>query len=64
MSEQVRRGFVDLTDFDHEIGEAPRSSIYATEADIERLCADHIEECGYAEVEVRLVRIVKPRKGP
>ena len=56
---RIVRAYMDLTDFEHELGHAPRTQIYATEHDLRRLCVSHIDECGIVEVEVRLVRVVQ-----
>lgn len=56
------RVFMDLTDFECELGNAPKTSVYATEDDIREHCAGHIDACGFVEVEIQLVRIVQPER--
>lgn len=54
----VRRGFMDKTDFDHELGVAKGGSrVFASLKDLRksRKCTG---ACGVVEVEVRLVRVV------
>lgn len=56
--EDIRRtGFMDFTDFNWEVGEAPEVRVYSTEEQLRvRKC---VEECGIVEVEVRIIRVVK-----
>lgn len=59
---EPRKGYMDLTDFDCELGLAPDVKVFRSIRDLCHMqgCAD--SECGIAEVEVRVVRIVKGRQ--
>lgn len=54
-----RTAFVDMTDFNHEIGLA-RVHVFPSVASIQRANKSCIEECGIGKVSIRLVREVIP----
>lgn len=55
------RGFMDKVDFECELGGAMGGNkVYPSEDDCARCNAGCIDQCGMVEVEVRLVRVVRP----
>lgn len=60
---QKRTGYMDMTDFQHELGQAKKSTIYANLEDVKNLECVRLE-CGIVEVEVRVIRVVKKEQLP
>lgn len=59
MSKSARTGYMDLTDYSYELGEAKDGSIvYASKKDLLR-CQPCAEECGIVKVSVTLKKVIQ-----
>ena len=60
-SKTLRRGFMDMVEFQHELGEVlGGNKIYPSVEDLKEYIL-HWDSCGIVEVEVRMVREVEPQ---
>jgi len=62
MGKDTRTGFMCMTDFDHELGDAAGGNrVYPSVEDLQanKICCTDKHTCGIVEVEVKVVKVLR-----